>query len=108
VKSRLKPLAGHYTRLLASGNIETAAAKQIELDIVRTLPGHRHFGSTGAAGVGPLRRVLLAYSRYDPEVGYCQVFCPVSVSVSTIVNSLVISGKNSLLVTIQIKIFKGL
>ncbi|XP_065568900.1 TBC1 domain family member 2B-like [Artemia franciscana] len=72
VKSRLKPLAGHYTRLLASGNIETAAAKQIELDIVRTLPGHRHFGSTGAAGVGPLRRVLLAYSRYDPEVGYCQ------------------------------------
>ena len=47
-----------------------AFAKLIDKDIPRTLPGHAraaHFIATGA-----LRRLLIAYCRHHPHVGYCQ------------------------------------
>lgn len=48
------------------------AAKQIELDLLRTLPNNRHFESLESDGIGRLRRVLLAYSMRNDAVGYCQ------------------------------------
>lgn len=50
----------------------TPAAKQIETDLLRTLPNNRHYEGMYADGIPKLRRVLLAYSIYNPEVGYCQ------------------------------------
>nr|KAG5694202.1 hypothetical protein BaRGS_027178 [Batillaria attramentaria] len=48
------------------------AAKQIELDLLRTLPSNRHFDSMESDGIPKLRRVLLAYSLHNPVIGYCQ------------------------------------
>jgi hypothetical protein len=39
-------------------------------DIPRTFPGHP---ALDADGRNSLRRVLLAYARHNPSVGYCQV-----------------------------------
>ncbi|KAI4300209.1 hypothetical protein L6164_033610 [Bauhinia variegata] len=43
--------------------------KQIEKDIPRTFPGHPALTEHGR---NSLRRVLLAYARHNPSVGYCQ------------------------------------
>ena len=62
---------GFYKTLLsqAGNNIFT---KQIELDLMRTLPNNCLFNTTTATGVDKLRNVLLAFSRYNLEIGYCQ------------------------------------
>ncbi|KAF8344718.1 GTPase activating rab protein [Amanita rubescens] len=44
---------------------------EIEKDVGRTMPLNVFFGGDGV-GVGKLRRVLTAYSRRNPAVGYCQ------------------------------------
>ncbi|KAJ7266586.1 rab-GTPase-TBC domain-containing protein [Mycena rebaudengoi] len=44
---------------------------EIEKDVGRTMPLNVFFGGDGA-GVLKLRRVLTAYSRRNPAVGYCQ------------------------------------
>lgn len=41
-------------------------------DIDRTFPRHVMFREDDSEGQRRLRRVLHAYSRHDPEVGYCQ------------------------------------
>lgn len=46
---------------------------QIELDLLRTLPNNKHYETRSAEGVPKLRRVLLAYTQHNPEIGYCQV-----------------------------------
>jgi hypothetical protein len=46
--------------------------KQIELDLLRTLPNNRYFEDPNSIGIQRVRRVLIAYSRFDPSVGYCQ------------------------------------
>ncbi|KAL8152672.1 hypothetical protein V2J09_010432 [Rumex salicifolius] len=43
--------------------------KQIEKDLCRTFPGHPALDESGR---NSLRRVLTAYARYNPSVGYCQ------------------------------------
>ncbi|CAN1775637.1 Putative GTPase-activating protein AN11010 [Linum perenne] len=43
--------------------------KQIEKDIPRTFPGHPALDEHGR---GSLRRILIAYARHNPSVGYCQ------------------------------------
>lgn len=66
---------GYYEDLLTSPTITSAfdpAVKQIELDLLRTLPNNRHYETPDAPGINPLRRVLLAYSRRNLIVGYCQ------------------------------------
>ena len=49
------------------------AAKQIELDLLRTLPNNIYYENNHSKGVPKLRRVLLAYSLHNPELEYCQV-----------------------------------
>ncbi|KXJ27716.1 TBC1 domain family member 2B [Exaiptasia diaphana] len=70
-----KKMAGpnYYQNLLES--IEgkfSPAAKQIGLDLLRTLPNNLHYEKPDSPGIEKLRRVLLAYSWHNPEVGYCQ------------------------------------
>uniref|UniRef100_A0A4W3I9C3 TBC1 domain family member 2 n=1 Tax=Callorhinchus milii TaxID=7868 RepID=A0A4W3I9C3_CALMI len=48
------------------------ASKQIELDLLRTLTNNKHFTSLSSEMVLKLRRVLLAYSWQNPDIGYCQ------------------------------------
>ncbi|XP_025110931.1 TBC1 domain family member 2B-like isoform X2 [Pomacea canaliculata] len=48
------------------------AVKQIDLDLLRTLPNNRHFDSMDSDGIPKLRRVLLSYSVHNPLIGYCQ------------------------------------
>ncbi|KAF7294048.1 GTPase activating rab protein [Mycena kentingensis (nom. inval.)] len=48
-----------------------AVLVEIEKDVGRTMPLNVFFGGDGA-GVVKLRRVLTAYSRRNPAVGYCQ------------------------------------
>ncbi|XP_059667735.1 uncharacterized protein LOC132313096 isoform X2 [Cornus florida] len=43
--------------------------KQIEKDLPRTFPGHPALNEDGR---NSLRRLLLAYARHNPSVGYCQ------------------------------------
>lgn len=69
--------ADYYEKLLANYNPSrnlTPAAKQIELDLLRTLPNNKHYDSPHADGIPKLRRVLLAYSVHNPDVEYCQGF----------------------------------
>ncbi|KAF8313582.1 TBC-domain-containing protein [Clavulina sp. PMI_390] len=55
----------------ANGNKESTVMADIEKDVKRTMPTNVFFGGDGI-GVAKLRRVLQAYSRRNPEVGYCQ------------------------------------
>ncbi|XP_037369402.1 small G protein signaling modulator 3 [Talpa occidentalis] len=55
-----------------SSDDETVAAKQIEKDLLRTMPSNACFASVGSIGVPRLRRVLRALAWLYPEIGYCQ------------------------------------
>ncbi|XP_014902973.1 TBC1 domain family member 2B [Poecilia latipinna] len=48
------------------------ASKQIELDLLRTLPNNKHYASPSAGGINKLRNVLVAFSWRNPDIGYCQ------------------------------------
>ncbi|XP_076052021.1 TBC1 domain family member 2B-like isoform X2 [Oratosquilla oratoria] len=73
LRSALPP--NYYQDLLARETGKATlepAAKQIELDLLRTLPNNRHYNAIHADGIPRLRRVLLAYARHNVAVGYCQ------------------------------------
>ena len=61
---------GYYQDLVNNGEDDQIIASQIQMDITRTLTDNIFF-RTGP-GVQKLQEVLLAYSRRNPEVGYCQ------------------------------------
>jgi len=66
---------GYFESLLASpdaspGGTGFAAERQIDLDLARTFPGHRQFAKD--EGASNLRRILVAYARRNPRVGYVQ------------------------------------
>lgn len=46
--------------------------RQIELDLLRTLPNNRHFENPKSRGIHRVRRILRAYACFNPTVGYCQ------------------------------------
>ncbi|KAF9475431.1 TBC-domain-containing protein [Pholiota conissans] len=62
---------GMFQDLLTQVEGHDGVAGEIEKDVGRTMPLNIFFGGDGA-GVDKLRRVLLAYSRRNPAVGYCQ------------------------------------
>ncbi|PAV16090.1 TBC-domain-containing [Pyrrhoderma noxium] len=56
---------------LLNGKEERSVEAEIEKDVGRTMPLNVFFGGDGP-GIDKLRRVLVAYSRRNPSVGYCQ------------------------------------
>ncbi|EMD33384.1 hypothetical protein CERSUDRAFT_108175 [Gelatoporia subvermispora B] len=62
---------GLFADLLGAAEEGDGVGREIEKDVGRTMPLNVFFGRTGA-GVDKLRRVLVAYSRRNPAVGYCQ------------------------------------
>lgn len=61
---------GYYDELVASNIDDPTIVAQIQMDINRTLTDNIFFRK--GPGVTKLNEVLLAYSRRNPEVGYCQ------------------------------------
>jgi small G protein signaling modulator 3 len=66
-------IPGYYDDLVNMVNVvdvDPTVVAQIDMDIYRTLTDNVFFRN--GPGVAKLRDVLLAYSRRNPEVGYCQ------------------------------------
>ncbi|KAJ5762553.1 uncharacterized protein N7511_005935 [Penicillium nucicola] len=66
-------IPGYYDDLVHSvggSEPDSSVVSQIDMDIRRTLTDNVFFRK--GPGVGKLKEVLLAYSRRNPEVGYCQ------------------------------------
>ncbi|KAM4677181.1 TBC1 domain family member 2B isoform 2-T2 [Discoglossus pictus] len=64
---------GYFQTLLQNAlEKQNPASKQIELDLMRTLPNNKHYTSATSEGIHKLRNVLLAYSWRNPDIGYCQ------------------------------------
>ncbi|KAF2496275.1 TBC-domain-containing protein [Lophium mytilinum] len=61
---------GYYDDLVNNGVDNPSIVAQIQMDINRTLTDNIYFRK--GAGVHKLNEVLIAYSRRNPEVGYCQ------------------------------------
>ncbi|RXN05510.1 small G signaling modulator 3 isoform X1 [Labeo rohita] len=55
-----------------SSNDDTTAAKQIEKDLLRTMPTNACFSTLTSVGVPKLRRVLRGLAWLYPDIGYCQ------------------------------------
>uniref|UniRef100_A0A069DX50 Small G protein signaling modulator 3 n=1 Tax=Panstrongylus megistus TaxID=65343 RepID=A0A069DX50_9HEMI len=55
-----------------SSNDALATSKQIEKDLLRTMPGNACFSSMNSTGVPRLRRLLRALAWLYPDIGYCQ------------------------------------
>ncbi|XP_055012003.1 LOW QUALITY PROTEIN: TBC1 domain family member 2B [Boleophthalmus pectinirostris] len=74
VKKLREHLAPDYyeTLLNVAKEKPNPASKQIELDLLRTLPNNKHYSSPSAAGIQKLRNVLTAFSWRNPDIGYCQ------------------------------------
>ena len=78
VKHKISECGPNYYQILLKQNASTAtkglnpSAKQIELDLLRTLPKNKHFESLESDGTSRLRRVLTAFSYHNQAVGYCQ------------------------------------
>ncbi|XP_039714274.1 TBC1 domain family member 2B isoform X3 [Pteropus medius] len=64
---------GHFQALLQRAlEKQNPASKQIELDLLRTLPNNKHYSCPTSEGIQKLRNVLLAFSWRNPDIGYCQ------------------------------------
>ncbi|KAM8972966.1 TBC1 domain family member 2B isoform 2-T2 [Pelodytes ibericus] len=74
IKKLKDEAAPGYFQTLLQNSIEkqNPASKQIELDLMRTLPNNKHYTSPTSEGIQKLRNVLLAYSWRNPDIGYCQ------------------------------------
>ncbi|XP_035252016.1 TBC1 domain family member 2B [Anguilla anguilla] len=65
--------ANYYENLLGvAREKQNPASKQIELDLLRTLPNNKHYSSPESQGIHKLRNVLMAFSWRNPDIGYCQ------------------------------------
>jgi hypothetical protein len=51
----------------------TGFLKQVDLDLLRTFPTNKYFLRDGPA-INKLRRILVAFMRHSPRIGYCQGF----------------------------------
>lgn len=66
------PLDYYETLLNVARDKPNPASKQIELDLLRTLPNNKYYASPSAGGIQKLRNVLMAFSWRNPDIGYCQ------------------------------------
>lgn len=56
----------------ASSNDQLMTSKQIEKDLLRTMPTNACFSSMNSTGVPRLRRILRGIAWLYPDIGYCQ------------------------------------
>eukprot|EP00058_Branchiostoma_floridae_P002710 XP_002588198.1 hypothetical protein BRAFLDRAFT_68841 [Branchiostoma floridae] len=66
---------GYYDDLVTLSEqsvIVSQHRKQIELDLLRTMPCNEHFNQLDADGICKLRNILQAYCLHNPNIGYCQ------------------------------------
>ncbi|XP_046658529.1 small G protein signaling modulator 3 homolog isoform X3 [Homalodisca vitripennis] len=56
----------------ASNNDALSTSKQIEKDLLRTMPSNACFSHLTSTGIPRLRRVLRALAWFYPDIGYCQ------------------------------------
>uniref|UniRef100_A0A8C9VFB5 TBC1 domain family member 2 n=1 Tax=Scleropages formosus TaxID=113540 RepID=A0A8C9VFB5_SCLFO len=62
-----------YRELCGKGQAsQHPAARQILLDLHRTLTSNQHFSSPSSPTLEQLHRILLAFSWQNPSIGYCQ------------------------------------
>ncbi|CAM6056598.1 unnamed protein product [Sphagnum tenellum] len=61
--------SGLCLKSMSNSNPSEKWSSQIEKDLPRTFPGHPALDQDG---LNALRRLLTAYSRHNPAVGYCQ------------------------------------
>ena len=63
-----------YEQLVNEANRNKSSfARDIDLDLYRTFPANMFFRDHEKSMVPALKRILLAYSVFDPKIGYCQV-----------------------------------
>jgi hypothetical protein len=53
--------------------LKQVTSRQIEKDLLRTLPNNVCFSSPKATGIPRLRRILRGIAWLYPDIGYCQV-----------------------------------
>ncbi|XP_050420566.1 small G protein signaling modulator 3 homolog isoform X2 [Adelges cooleyi] len=62
-----------YKEIVRSSNNDTlVSSKQIEKDLLRTMPSHVCFNNFQSTGIPRLRRVLRSLAWLYPDIGYCQ------------------------------------
>ncbi|KAG7247030.1 hypothetical protein CRUP_013652, partial [Coryphaenoides rupestris] len=62
-----------YKEIVKNGtNDDSSTSKQIEKDLLRTMPSNACFTSLSSVGVPRLRRVLRGLAWLYPDIGYCQ------------------------------------
>ncbi|XP_050546221.1 small G protein signaling modulator 3 homolog isoform X2 [Daktulosphaira vitifoliae] len=62
-----------YKEIVRSSNNDTlVSSKQIEKDLLRTMPSHVCFNNFRSIGIPRLRRVLRSLAWLYPDIGYCQ------------------------------------
>ncbi|KAG9152473.1 hypothetical protein Leryth_024516 [Lithospermum erythrorhizon] len=69
VEHKNKDLEGNLESDMDTVHVPEKWKAQIEKDLPRTFPGHPALDDNGR---NALRRVLTAYARHNPSVGYCQ------------------------------------
>lgn len=63
-------IPGYYKEMVEDGCNDEVVAQQVQMDISRTLTDNIFFRK--GQGVQKLERVLMAYARRNPDIGYCQ------------------------------------
>ncbi|XP_018615199.1 TBC1 domain family member 2A [Scleropages formosus] len=64
---------GRYRQLCKKGQAsQHPAARQIQLDLHRTLTSNERFSSPTSPALKQLHRILMAFSWQNPTIGYCQ------------------------------------
>ncbi|GMH96512.1 hypothetical protein TrVE_jg14439 [Triparma verrucosa] len=74
-----KALMGDVDKVMGTGGeekkegmVDKDTLHTIEVDLLRTMPDHPYFSSSGGHGFAALKKILLAVALKAPEVGYLQ------------------------------------
>lgn len=72
LQKKLSSEVNYKEIIRASSNDSLMTSKQIEKDLLRTLPGNACFSHKTSTGIPRLRRILRGLAWLYPDVGYCQ------------------------------------